>query len=176
MYGRIGSKENNMSEFTNVFFRNMTEKEFNDFSEEEIRSYAEELIKSGYRKLKITAMKASRKEYNETFPQGYHTPENYFYVIQNDKNEDVGKIFYQTHYEKKDVAFITEFVINKEHRNKGYGKSALKKIAEDAKEKGYKKMGLNVFLHNNISYPMYLKDGYKVIEEIDGNAIMEKEL
>lgn len=165
-----------MSNFVNVYFRNMTEKEFNDFAKDEIRSYAEELIKSGYRKWKITALRASKKEYNETFPQGYHTPENYFYVIQNDKKEDVGKIFYQTHYEKKDVAFITEFVIKEEHRNKGYGKSALKKVAEDAREKGYKKMGLNVFLHNKISYPMYLKDGYKIIEEIDGNAIMEKEL
>ena len=55
-------------------------------------------------------------------------------------------------------------------------KRALKKVAEDAREKGYKKMGLNVFLHNKISYPMYLKDGYKIIEEIDGNEIMEKEL
>ncbi len=176
MCGKTGSEVAKMSDFADVHFRNMTEKEFNDFSKEEIRSYAEELIKSGYKKLKITAMKASRKEYEETFPQGYNTPENYFYIIQNNKNEDVGKIFYQTHYEKKDVAFITEFVINEEYRNKGYGKSALKKVAEDARAKGYKKMGLNVFLHNKISYPMYLKDGYEIVEEIHGNAIMEKEL
>ena len=48
------------------------------------------------------------------------------------------------------------------------------KLQEDAREKGFGKMVLNVFRHTPISYAMYEKSGFKVIEDYGGSVIMEK--
>ena len=48
------------------------------------------------------------------------------------------------------------------------------KLQEDAREKGFLKMVLNVFKHTPVSYAMYEKNGFKVIEDHGGSAIMEK--
>lgn len=48
------------------------------------------------------------------------------------------------------------------------------KLQEDARQKGFSKMVLNVFKHTPVSYAMYEKNGFKVIEDYGGSAIMEK--
>ena len=158
-----------------VHFRPMTANEFEIFAQWSVNNYAKSLIKS-----KLTTKRKAhtwaREEFDETFPEGIASKDNYFYVIQNEQNENVGVICYQTHPDSPEIAFITEFIIEEKFRRKGYGSSTLAKIAEDAKEKGYTKMRLNVFKHNRISYAMYLKNGYEVVEDYDGSAIMEKVL
>ena len=41
-------------------------------------------------------------------------------------------------------------------------------------KKGFSKMVLNVFKHTTISYSMYQKCGFKVIEDYGDSVIMEK--
>ena len=90
------------------------------------------------------------------------------------ENEKIGVIGYQKSPFEENAAFVTENVIKEEYRGKGYGKSAFVKIQEDAREKGFSKMALNVFKHTPVSYAMYEKNGFKVVEDYGGSVIMEK--
>lgn len=156
-----------------IHFRNMTPDEFSEFAQWSIGNYANELIESGNISLQSGLLEA-KKEYNEMLPDGHYSKDNYLYVIENEHNENVGAIWYQKHLQKLETAFICEFVIKKEFRQRGYGRSALEEIIKDAKAKGYSKMGLNVFKFNSIAYFLYLKCEFKVIEDYEGNVIMEK--
>lgn len=156
-----------------ISFRKMTQSEFKIFAQWSIKDYAKELVKSGNQSLEKSLIE-SETEFNEMLPNGLNSKDNYLYVIQNEELSDVGMIWYQKHLHKPEIAFIGEFIIKEEFRKHGYGKDALKKVAEDAKEKNYNKMGLSVFKFNKIAYSLYLKCGFEVVEIYEGNMIMEK--
>lgn len=158
-----------------IQFRQMLPEEFEQFAQWSVNDYADDLIKSGNETAE-GAFAASQNEFNEMLPSGLNSLDNYLYVIQNECFVDVGMIWYQKHMQKPTVAFICEFIINKEYRQRGYGKDTLLKIAEDAKDKGFKAMGLNVFKFNQIAYNLYIACGYQVVEDYEGNVIMEKPL
>ena len=91
-----------------------------------------------------------------------------------EKGEKIGVIGYQKSPFEENAAFVTENVIKEEYRGLGYGKSALVKLQEDAKEKGFSKMVLNCFKHTPVSFSMYEKNGFRITEDYGGSVIMEK--
>ncbi len=164
------------NELKQITFKSMNNNEFRIYSEWSVKAYAEHLIKSGDEKFRFKALKAAKSEFNDIFPDGADSTENYLYVVINNNNEKIGVIGYQKSPFEENAAFVTENVIKEEYRGKGYGKSAFIKIQEDAREKGFGKMVLNCFKHTPISYSMYEKNGFKVIEDYGGSVIMEKYL
>ena len=94
------------------------------------------------------------------FPDGADSADNYLYIVVNRNNEKIGVIGYQKIPFEENSAFVTKNVIKEEYRGKDYGKSAFAKILEDAREKGFAKMVLNVFKHTPVSYTMYEKNGF----------------
>lgn len=157
-----------------ITFRKMNDEEFSVYAKWSVKNYAEHLIKSGDEKFRFKARKAAKSEFKDIFPDGADSADNYLYVIINENGEKIGVIGYQKSPFEENAAFVTENVIKEEYRGKGYGKSAFVKLQEDACEKGFGKMVLNVFRHTPISYAMYEKSGFKVIEDYGGSAIMEK--
>ncbi|MBQ8227833.1 MAG: GNAT family N-acetyltransferase [Clostridia bacterium] len=157
-----------------IEFVRMKEDEFKIYSKWSVKAYAEHLIKSGDERFMWKAKKEAKAEFNDIFPEGADSADNYLYVVVNEKGEKIGVIGYQKSPFEENAAFVTENVIKEEYRGKGYGKSAFVKIQEDAKEKGFSKMVLNVFKHTPVSYAMYEKNGFKVVEDHGGSAIMEK--
>ncbi len=157
-----------------VMLIKMNQSEFKPYSKWSVKAYADHLIKSGDEKFRFKALKAAKSEFNDVFPNGADSADNYLYVVVNEKNEKIGVIGYQKSPFEENAAFVTENVIKEEYRGKGYGKSAFVKIQEDAREKGFSKMVLNVFKHTPVSFSMYEKNGFKVIEDHGGSAIMEK--
>ena len=152
----------------------MDTKEFQVYSKWSVKAYAEHLIKSGDEKFRFKALKAAKSEFNDIFPDGADSADNYLYIVTSNNNEKIGVIGYQKSPFEENAAFVTENVIKEEYRGKGYGKSAFIKIQEDAREKGFGKMVLNCFKHTPISYSMYGKNGFKVIEDYGSSVIMEK--
>lgn len=150
--------------------------EFKVFAKWSVKNYAENLIKSGDEKFKFKALKVAKNEFQDIFPDGANSADNYLYIVMNKDNEKVGVIGYQKSPFEENAAFVTENVIKEEYRGKGYGKGAFTKIQEDAREKGFGKMVLNCFKHTTISYSMYEKNGFKVVEDYGGSVIMEKYL
>lgn len=162
------------TEFKQTSFKKMNGDEFEIYSEWSVKAYADHLIKSGDERFRFKAKKAAREEFNDVFPDGADSVDNWLYIVINKDNEKIGVIGYQKSPFEENAAFVTENVIKEEYRGKGYGKSAFVKIQEDAREKGFSKMVLNVFKHTPVSYAMYEKNGFKVIEDHGGSAIMEK--
>lgn len=157
-----------------ISFKRMNSDEFKIYSKWSAKAYAEHLIKSGDEKFMWKAKREAKAEFNDVFPDGVNSKDNYLYIVVNENNEKIGVLGYQKSPFEENAAFVTENVIKEEYRGKGYGKSAFIKIQEDAKEKGFSKMVLNVFKHTPVSYAMYEKNGFKVVEDHGGSAIMEK--
>ena len=84
-------------------------------------------------------------------------------------------IAYQKSPYSENCAFITELVIHPEYRRKGYAQSALQFAQADAKEKGFITMALNVF-KNSSAFPVYVCEGFRLIEDYPDSAILEKTL
>ena len=162
------------NEFKQISFKHMNSDEFRVYSKWSAKAYADHLIKSGDEKIRFKALRAAKSEFRDVFPDGADSADNYLYIVLNEKNEKIGVIGYQKSPFEENAAFVTENVIKEEYRGKGYGKSAFVKLLEDAKEKGFAKMVLNCFKHTPVSYAMYEKNGFKVIEDHGGSAIMEK--
>lgn len=157
-----------------ISFKKMNSEEFKVYSEWSAKAYADHLIKSGDEKFRFRALKEARAEFRDVFPDGADSADNYLYVVINEADEKIGVIGYQKSPFEENAAFVTENVIKEEYRGKGYGKSAFVKLQEDALEKGFSKMVLNCFKHTPVSYAMYEKNGFKVIEDHGGSVIMEK--
>lgn len=157
-----------------ITFRKINTEEFSVFAKWSVNNYAANLIKSGDEKFRFKARKTAKSEFKDIFPDGADSADNYLYIITNENGEKIGVIGYQKSPFEENAAFVTENVIKEEYRGKGYGKSAFVKLQEDAKEKGFVKMVLNVFKHTLASFAMYEKNGFKVIEDYGGSVIMEK--
>jgi len=157
-----------------ISFKKMNSDEFKIYSKWSAKAYADHLIKSGDEKFRFKAFRAAKSEFRDVFPDGADSADNYLYIVINENNDKIGVIGYQKSPFEENAAFVTENVIKEEFRGKGYGKSAFVKIQEDAREKGFSKMVLNVFKHTPVSYAMYEKNGFKVIEDYGESAIMEK--
>lgn len=157
-----------------ISFKRMNSDEFRVYSKWSVKAYAEHLIKSGDERFRFKALRAAKSEFRDVFPEGADSANNYIYIVMNEKNEKIGVIGYQKSPFEENAAFVTENVIKEEYRGKSYGKSAFVKLQEDAREKGFSKMVLNVFKHTPVSYAMYEKNGFKVIEDHGRSAIMEK--
>ena len=157
-----------------ISFKKMNNDEFRVYSKWSSKAYADHLIKSGDERFRFKALRAAKSEFRDVFPDGADSANNYLYIVVNENNEKIGVIGYQKSPFEENAAFVTENVIKEEYRGKGYGKSAFVKLQEDACEKGFSKMVLNVFKHTPISYAMYEKNGFKAIEDYGGSVIMEK--
>ena len=162
------------NELKQISLVRMNASEFNIYAKWSVKNYADHLIKAGDEKLRFKARKAAKSEFNDIFPDGADSADNYLYVIINEDGEKIGIIGYQKSPFEENAAFVTENIIKEEYRGKGYGKSAFVKLQEDAKEKSFGKMVLNCFKHTPVSYGMYVKNGFEVIEDYGGSVIMEK--
>lgn len=161
-----------MREF-DVNFRKMSNNEFEKFIELSVSDYAQDLIKSGMCN-EEAGFKSSKEQFDELLPQGKYTENNFFYMISNIKNEDIGTIWYSKF--NQEVAFINNILVYESFRMQGYGKQTLILIENEAKEKGINKILLHVFKFNHIAFALYKDLGYKVVEENSGGMHMVKSI
>lgn len=159
-----------------VTLKKIEENEFIIFAKWSVNNYADNLIKSGDEKLRFKARKAAKNEFKDIFPDGADSADNYLYIIINENGEKIGVIGYQKSPFEENAAFVTENVIKDVYRSQGYGTSAFIMLQDDAREKGFSKMVLNVFRHAHAAFVMYEKNGFKIVEDYGNSVIMEKEL
>lgn len=157
----------------NLKLRKMTDEEFDKFAEWDIIDYSKELIKAGLSS-EDDAIKDAKKSFDDFLPQGNHTKDNYIYVIANDNNDDIGFIWYQKFEE--DIAFICDFLIIDKFRRCGYGRQTLFQVEKDAKEKGLKKILLNVFKSNVPAFSLYKSLNYEIRDQEGENISMIKDI
>ena len=76
-------------------------------------------------------------------------------IINNEETEEPG-------FKAPKRGRITELVISKEYRSKGYGNILLAKMEEYLKDKGCKDILISVFGYNELGLNFYKKNGYHV--------------
>lgn len=165
-----------MSGLREISFRKINQNEFEFFKNWSIKNHAENLIKSGEKKLFFIAKREAKKEFQEVFPDGADTKNSFLYIVLNDKGHGVGVIGYQKSPFEENAAFVTENIIKEEYRGKGYGKTAFTALQEAARKNGFGKMVLNVYKHSTAAFEMYVKCGFKIVEDYGSSVIMEKML
>ena len=81
----------------------------------------------------------ARQNYIEQINQDPYRKEQDYSIVYVD-NEPIGVTGIYSYHEYPESAWLGWFGILSEHRGKGYGKAALEKTIELAKEKGYTKI------------------------------------
>jgi len=98
------------------------------------------------------------------------------YIVEAN-NKRIGIFWYLTkNIMDEDVAFIADIRVDKTIRNQGYGRKILQIFEGEAKEKGYKYLGLNVFKDNPGAIHLYESEGYYIAYDDGGSLYMKKEL
>ena len=121
-------------ELKQISFKRMNDVEFKVYSKWSVKAYAEHLIKSGDEKFRFKALKAAKSEFNDIFPDGTDSNDNYLYIVINSDNEKIGVIGYQKSPFEENAAFVTENVIKEEYRGKGYASQGLKLLINEIRD------------------------------------------
>ncbi len=157
-----------------VKFNKFNKKQYENFKDFSIQEYAKDFIKSN-NYTEDMALKRAEDDFNNIIPQGLDTPDNYFFSIVNEKEEDVGYIWYLI--DGNIGAFICDLFIKEDFRRKGYASQTLDLMEHEVKQHGCKAITLNVFDFNIEARALYEKCGYKlgtIVEE--GCRYLRKEL
>lgn len=158
-----------------VRLRKLTKEEFERYKAYSIQDYAKDLVHSG-NATNETALQSAMNEFNQILPNGLETPCNYMYVVMTEEEEAIGFIWYGNSSYGEEMAFIFDVFILEPYRNNGYGTETISEVEKEAKLRGYKKMGLNVFRFNEGAHSLYVRCGYKAFEQFEGNIHMEKDI
>jgi ribosomal protein S18 acetylase RimI-like enzyme len=156
--------------------REMSAIEFEKYRDMAIGEYAEDIVKAG-RVSGDLAYEQSSREFDTLAPKGGKcTKDNCLYIVEAN-NKRIGIFWYLTkNIMDEDVAFIADIRVDKTIRNQGYGRKILQIFEAEAKEKGYKYLGLNVFKDNPGAIHLYESEGYYIAYDAGGSLYMKKEI
>lgn len=98
---------------------------------------------------------------------------NYFYRYLYSKEEDcfVGEVAY--HYDEG--RYLCDVIIHSKYRCKGYGKEGLYLLCQCALENGIHELFDDILL-DNPSIHLFLKQGFRIVDQTDECFIVKKEL
>lgn len=147
----------------------MTQADFDSFLERAVVEYAKDKVRAGNWD-ESSALERSRAEFERYLPAGLRSEKNFLYMLVADSGEKVGYLWY-AFFEKPDRAFILDFEVYEPYRRHGYATQALAALDVQAREQGFKQLGLHVFGHNTAARDLYKKAGY-----IETNVNMSKEI
>ncbi|EUJ29978.1 Uncharacterized N-acetyltransferase YycN [Listeria grayi] len=134
----------------------MSREEYTNYLSNAVIDYAADKITAGTW-TKDEAIGLANDAFADLLPQGIDTPNEYLYTIHR-SNIPIGHIW--LHY-KDQAAFIYDFLIIADYRNKGYGSEAMTCLEQRAKQIGAVKLSLHVFAHNKQAVHVYEKAGFQ---------------
>lgn len=105
-------------------------------------------------------------------PEGMSTNNHYFYSMYDETNHNVGFIWFGKLPDiGDDEIILLDIMIGESYRKQGYGRKLLTLGQDKMKEKGYKRVLLNV-MERNFAKFLYESLGYKTVKQLDGHKIM----
>lgn len=157
-----------------VLLRGMDSDEFARFSEWSVSHYAEELLESGQAVSHSEALRIGTSDFNGILPDGFRTPDHSFKVIVNERQENVGFLWYGK--TEEGAVFIFDFAVWEKYRRRSYGLRALEALETIAAAEHAKALTLYVFACNMPALSLYRKFGFETEKETDGGIFMRKGL
>ncbi len=148
-----------------VHLEPMTESEFQAYRKGAMEELARERVREGDWQPEDALHKAEQ-EFQRMLPQGVHTQNQYLLSIQADQTGlNVGMLWFALRGSAPYLAaFIYDFLISEQFRQRGYGTQALSALDEKAKELGVATIALHVFGHNQAAIALYQKAGYAITD------------
>ena len=124
----------------------------------------------------FTREEIREKMWNQIFPQGRETPNNFFWIIHDaNTNKKVGHLWLFTKPEDE-ILFIGDIFVDEEFRGRGYGTKCLELVEKMGKNKlASNILELHVFKHNPKARKLYLRFGFKdKKEDTTGFTMLKK--
>lgn len=143
-----------------VKLETIQQEEFERFLEHEIQAYAQDHVRNGNWDA-AGALERSRKEFAQYLPHGIRSPNQHVWSIVEEENHAIGVLWVEV---KERKAFIFDFIIDEEHRGKGFGKQALTAMEERLKSLGAESVSLHVFGDNTTAQELYKKMGFRITD------------
>jgi GNAT superfamily N-acetyltransferase len=141
-------------------FEPMTDEEFAMFIRKSIPEYAYDQMRSGNWTAEEAAARA-RSEFQQMLPNGPKTPNAHLRTIF-DEHGKVGMMWYFIDPSRtRKTAFLIDFFIFSESRNKGYEKEAFALFEAEARAEGVERVELQVFTHKPDEVALYSGNGYQ---------------
>ena len=142
-----------------IELRKIDESDYSEFIGAVFSSYAKAKSIANHTSL-AEATKYSEKVKKQDLPQGYSTPDHFFYYIYSGE-EKVGALALAIY--RKDpptYLYVYDIVIYEPYRRKGYATAALLEAERIGRETGCVRADLNVFARNKGAQALYKKLGY----------------
>ncbi|GAB3141711.1 hypothetical protein GCM10027290_14900 [Micromonospora sonneratiae] len=145
-----------------VVLRPMTEQEFTERLGVLVDRYADDLRDSG----RVSAAEAREESVRQStgfLPQGLDTPGMLLFTAEAD-GQPVGWLWLGP-TAKADIpeqAWIYNIEVDEGHRGKGYGRAMMKAVERELGDRGYTRLGLNVFGGNSVAIGLYESLGFEV--------------
>lgn len=149
----------------------MSESEFEAWLIHSRKNYALEKQKEGLSE--EDALAESQKSFKRLLPEGTKTPNSHLYSLKlKGSDEPIGHLWWALQKQgSKDVPWIYDIELKPEHRGKGYGRKAMDLAQQDVKAKGFSRLGLHVFGHNEVAQKLYRSMDFQIT-----NVVMYKDL
>lgn len=142
----------------------MNEQQYKEFIEYTLSEYAAERIKSADW-LPEYAERKAREDLRRILPEGFLTPDAYFYILAESNGQDardIGCIWFNVQQRGgAKEAFLYDIFIREADQGKGYGTQAMLLLEQEARELRVSRIGLHVFGHNVRATRLYYKMGYE---------------
>lgn len=145
-----------------VSLRPMTDQEFETYIERLIPDYAQQHVRAG----NFPAAQAediARQQVMSLVPEGVHSNNQYFYVIEDEPGGNAVGVLWFARQERiaKTTAFVYDIEIDEQFRRRGYASQAFGLLEERVRELGLSTISLHVFGSNTAAREMYRKLGYE---------------
>ena len=141
----------------------MSQTEYGQYRKKEIVKYAQMNVDSGKWE-QLNSFRRAELDLKYFLP--LHLPEEGIYflkIVEQVTGNNVGTVCYgNPSNQPTDECYVYEIRILDEHKRKGYGQIAFKKLEEKLKRIGIKKIILDVSVNNEAAILLYQKWGYTI--------------
>jgi ribosomal protein S18 acetylase RimI-like enzyme len=143
-----------------VELRPMTPEEYGRWRGPAVTDYAQAWVDSGILTLD-EATKRADEQFAELLPDGLDTP-NHVFLTPVDGDEPVGMLWVHFEDSGEHRAFIYDIQVWEHLRRRGYGRAILDALVDEARRRGARSIGLNVFGSNPGAKALYEQTGFEV--------------
>jgi len=143
-----------------VELRPMTPDEYARWRDPAVREYAQAWVDSGILALD-EALKRAETQFAELLPDGLDTANQVFFTPM-DGEESVGVLWVHFDESEERRAFIYDIQVWERLRRRGYGRAIIASLVDEARRRGARSIGLNVFGSNPGARALYDQMGFEV--------------
>ena len=145
-----------------VRLRPLRDDELPDYLAVTQANYERSLIEEAYVPPDEARAKAER-DTASLLPDGLATEGHFLYAIEDVHGERVGSLHYAERPRGSGDVWLYYVVIDERFRGRGLGRAAMRRLEDDARERGFRRIALNVWVGNGRARQLYRSLDYREV-------------